>query len=76
MNLENLGRIIVGAAALLFVVGLLIFALGKLTGLSKLPGDLVYTGRNISCFFPIATSILISIVLTIIVNLILYLTRR
>jgi hypothetical protein len=41
-----------------------------------LPGDIHYQGKNVSCFFPIVTSILLSIVLTLLLNLIIRLLNR
>jgi hypothetical protein len=63
----------------LVIVGLVFILLGGVvylvakTGipLGRLPGDIHIVRENITCIFPIATSIILSILLTIILNLIL-----
>ena len=61
---------------MLVIAGLLIAAIGALlwSGLGKgwlgrLPGDIHYTKNNFSFYFPLTTSILISVVLTLLFNL-------
>ena len=55
----------------LVVIGGVVMLLGR-TGLplGRLPGDILYRGKNASFYFPLASSILISIVLSIILFLI------
>ncbi|MHB8843900.1 MAG: DUF2905 domain-containing protein [Nitrospirota bacterium] len=64
------GLILLGAV--LIAVGLLLLVLPKMPFLGKLPGDIVIRRENFSFYFPLATSIVISIV----VSLILYLVGR
>ena len=54
-----LGIVLVGLGALLAFGGKLPFRLGRL------PGDLVYQGRNGSFYFPVMTCILLSVVLSV-----------
>ena len=60
---------------ILIIVGTVILVLGllypylKKIGLGQLPGDIIYKSDNSTFFFPIVTSIIISIVLTVIFNL-------
>ena len=69
----DIGRMLVGLGLLFLVVGGLILLLGK-TGLplGRLPGDIAYRGKHTSFYFPLASSILISIVL----SLVFYLLSR
>ena len=55
----------------LVVIGGIVMLLGR-TGLplGRLPGDLLYRGKNTTFYFPLASSILISVVLSIILFLI------
>jgi len=69
--MRDLGRLLIVFGAILLVAGLLLTAAGRL-GLGKLPGDIVYRRRNFSFYFPLMTSILLSIVL----SLLLWLFRR
>jgi hypothetical protein len=57
-------------------LGLLIFVLGRAgIPLGKLPGDFKYQTGSFSCFIPLASSILISLLLTLILNFIARLSR-
>ena len=62
-----MGKTLVFAGLLLVVVGLAVMFAGR-TGvpLGKLPGDFTWRGKNSVVYFPLATSILLSIVLTVI----------
>jgi hypothetical protein len=69
---NGLGKILIVAGGLIVILGLIILFSGKIPFLGKLPGDLYFKGKNWSFYFPLATSILISIIL----SLILYLIRK
>jgi hypothetical protein len=56
---------LLGAALLL--LGAVLF-LGQRLGLGRLPGDFSWQGKNFSFHFPLATSLLVSIVLTVVIN--------
>ena len=68
MSIEGLGRILIGVAIVLLVLGGLFLVLGRL-GLDRLPGDLVFKRGNVNVYFPIGLMILLSIVGTILLNL-------
>jgi hypothetical protein len=70
MSLEGLGRLLIGGALVLLVLGGLFFLLGRL-GLDRLPGDFVFKRGNVTVYLPIGLMILISIVATIVLNLFL-----
>ena len=61
----DIGRLIVGLGIALVVIGGIVMLLGR-TGLplGRLPGDILYRGRNTTFYFPLATCILLSVVLT------------
>ena len=75
MSLEGLGRALIAAAAVLLVVGLILIGMGRL-GVSKLPGDILLRRGNTRIFFPIVTGIVISILATIVLNVLLWWWRR
>jgi hypothetical protein len=66
---QHLGKWLVVFGVALIVLGLLMMGLGKL-GLFRLPGDLEFQGRHWKVYFPIASCIVLSILLTLIVWLI------
>jgi hypothetical protein len=73
---SNLGKILVLFAVIIAIVGFLLIVLGKLPFFGKLPGDVVIRRGNSTFFFPIVTSIVVSIVLTVLINLFLWIFRR
>jgi Protein of unknown function (DUF2905) len=66
-----MGRILVVLGVALVAVGGIVMLLGR-TGvpLGRLPGDFLYRGKNTTFYFPLASSILISIVLSVVLFLI------
>ena len=66
--MSDLGRTLVVVGAVLLVVGLLM-SFGARVPLGRLPGDIVYRKGNFTFYFPLVTSILISLVLTAIFTL-------
>jgi len=72
-----MGRLLILTGCLLLVVGLVVTGVERLVGNGgKLPGDLSFGGRGWSVSVPIATSILVSIVLTLLVNVMLWWGNR
>ena len=68
MGLEGLGRLLIGGAVVLLVVGIIFVLLGRF-GMDRLPGDLVLKRGNLTLYFPIGLMILLSVVGTILLNL-------
>jgi hypothetical protein len=68
-DLQTLGRFLLIAAAALAIVGVLLL-IGSRLGIGSLPGDLSWQGEKWGCYLPIATSLLASLVLTLILNLV------
>lgn len=71
--MNGFGRMLVGIGLLFLLLGVLVLILGKIgIPLGRLPGDFAYRGKNTSFYFPLASSILISILL----SLVFYLLSR
>lgn len=75
-DFSGIGKVLIFIGIGIVVLGLLIFVASKLPFFGKLPGDISLKKENFSFYFPVSTSILISIVLTIIVNAILFIVLR
>jgi hypothetical protein len=75
-NLSDMGKFIALAGAALLVLGGLIWLMGKAPFLGHLPGDIRFQRGNVSCFFPLATMILLSVLLTIVVNIVVRLLHK
>ena len=69
--MTGIGKALIGFGLLLVVVGVLLLFAGRIgLPLGRLPGDFAYKGKHVTFFFPLGTSILISIALTAILYLI------
>ena len=68
MSLEGVGKLLIGGAIVLLVLGGLFLLLGRL-GLDRLPGDLVFRRGNFTLYFPIGLMIFLSVIGTIVLNL-------
>jgi Protein of unknown function (DUF2905) len=65
--MADLGKLLVFFGAILLLAGLLLILFGRTNlPIGKLPGDFVYRGKNTTFYFPLTTSILISVVLSIV----------
>lgn len=78
-DLSSMGRMILVLGVGLVALGLVFTVLGRvpfLRDLGHLPGDIHIQGKNYSCFAPIVSMIIISILLTLALNVILRLLSR
>lgn len=70
--MSELGKILVGFGIVMVLVGGILLLAGNLSGkvpwLGRLPGDIYIERGNWSFYFPLATSILISIILTLLLS--------
>ena len=67
-DLSGFGKILIGFVAVIMVMGAVLLVAGRLPGLGpigKLPGDILIRRENFTFYFPITTSILASIVLSL-----------
>jgi hypothetical protein len=67
----DLGKLLVLLGAIILVVGLALILLGRTNlPIGRLPGDIVYRGKNTTFYFPLATSIVVSVVLSVLLYVI------
>jgi ABC-type Na+ efflux pump permease subunit len=65
MSME-LGKLLIMLGVALVVAGVVVMLLGRMhLPLGRLPGDFLYRGKNTTVYFPLATSLVVSVVLTI-----------
>jgi hypothetical protein len=69
---QSIGKLLLIAGGLIALIGLILMFSDKIPFLGKLPGDIVIKKKNFTVYIPIATSILLSII----ISLILYLFRK
>jgi hypothetical protein len=71
--MAEFGKLLVFLGVVLFAVGTVLILLGRTSlPIGRLPGDIFYRGKNTTIYFPLATSLLVSVVL----SLVLYLINR
>jgi hypothetical protein len=75
-TLETIGKLLLLVGGGLILLGGLLWLLSKLPFLGHLPGDIRIEKPGFTCLIPLATSLLLSIVLTIVGNIIIRLLNR
>ena len=73
MAMDSLAKVLIAVGALLIGVGGLLLLAGKVGWLGRLPGDIRIERDGFSLYIPVATSILLSLLLTLVLN---FLFRR
>jgi len=68
---RNVGLLVVITGGALVVIGLLIYS-GALSWFGRLPGDIRYEGEHTRVYFPLVSSLLVSVILSVL----FYLLRR
>lgn len=69
---KNMGKLIIITGLIIVVVGLVVYFSDRIPLLGRLPGDIRIKRENFTFYFPLATSILLSVL----ISLVLYLIRR
>ncbi len=67
--LNEMGRLLLFLGIFLVIAGILLMFLPKLPFIGRLPGDFVIKKGNFTFYFPVATSIILSIILTILFSI-------
>jgi hypothetical protein len=80
---EGLGKLLLGIGLLIAVTGLVLMAADRIPGIAslfnwigRLPGDISYKRDNFSFYFPLGTSVLLSVLLSLLFYLLSWLFRR
>lgn len=69
--MAEIGKILIFFGAALLVIGIVILLLGRTNlPIGRLPGDIFYRGKHTTFYFPLATSIVVSVVLSIVLYVI------
>jgi len=73
---ESLGRYLLIIGGMVFLLGLLLTLAGRIPWVGRLPGDIAIQRERFGCYVPLATCILLSVVLTLFLNLIARILKR
>lgn len=74
--MEGLGKILLITGGVVVVLGLILVFSHHIPFLGKLPGDIIIKREGFSFYFPVVTFLIISVLLTIIINVILHFLSR
>ena len=67
--MQDLGRVLIGLGCVAVVLGAALLLAARLPWLGRLPGDIVVRRGPVTFYFPLLTCVVLSVVLTIVVNL-------
>jgi len=68
-SLQAFGRLLIVMGLLIVVLGVILLLAGRVPFLGRLPGDIVYQRGNFTLYIPLMTMLLLSLILTILLNL-------
>ncbi|MFC2050540.1 DUF2905 domain-containing protein [Chloroflexota bacterium] len=74
--MEGIGKILLIVGGIIVILGLILVFSQHIPFLGKLPGDIFVKRDGFSLYFPVVTFLVLSILITIIVNVILYFLKR
>jgi hypothetical protein len=63
---SHLGKLLIVIGLLIAGIGCVLLIAGKIPWLGRLPGDIFYRGKNVSFYFPLMTSLIVSVILSLI----------
>jgi len=66
---HEFGKVLIFLGIFMIIVGLFLFFIPKIPFIGRLPGDIIIKKDNFTFYFPLATSILLSIILTILFSI-------
>ena len=68
--MSDLGRVLIVMGVVIAVVGVVLLFAGRVSGIGRLPGDIYVERGNWSFYFPLGTSIVLSLLLTLVLWLV------
>ena len=74
--MQDLAKLLIISGAVILLAGVVLFFAGRIPFLGRLPGDITYSSGGFTCYFPLATMILLSILLTLLLQVFNWLSRR
>ena len=70
MAVESLGRMVLYIGIIMVLIGGFFILVAKVPWFGRLPGDIVWRRDGMTVFFPITTMILVSVILTLLLNIV------
>ncbi len=63
-GIPHIGKLLIGLGIVMIAIGGMLLLFGKIPFIGRLPGDIMVQKKNFTFYFPLATSILLSLLLT------------
>ena len=63
--MSDLGKLLIALGGLIVLVGVVLMLFDRIPGVGRLPGDIVVRRGNFTFYFPLATSLILSLLLTV-----------
>lgn len=73
--MDGVGKMLMWIGGALLALGVLLILIGRIPGAGRLPGDILIRRENVTIFIPLGTMIVVSLLLTLLLNLISRLRR-
>jgi hypothetical protein len=70
MAVESLGRMLLYIGVVMVLIGAFFLLVAKVPWFGRLPGDIIYRREGLTLYIPVATMILVSLTLTLLLNII------
>lgn len=70
MAIESIGRTLIFFGIILIVIGAVFVVFGKVPWFGRLPGDIIIKREGLTVYFPVATMLILSLLLTVLFNII------
>ncbi|MGB9612808.1 MAG: DUF2905 domain-containing protein [Candidatus Margulisiibacteriota bacterium] len=70
MAIESLGRLLIYIGVVMVLIGAFFILVAKVPWFGRLPGDIVYRREGLTIYIPIATMLLVSLILTLLLNIV------
>ena len=67
--MADFGKLLILFGTIVVIVGIILLISPKIPWLGRLPGDILIRRKNFTFYFPLATTIILSVILTVLINL-------
>jgi hypothetical protein len=68
--MDDIAKLLVVFGIVIVLIGGALLVIGRVPFLGRLPGDFTFSSGGFTCFFPLATTIILSILLTLVLNIV------
>jgi Protein of unknown function (DUF2905) len=76
MPYDQFGKVLIFAGGVILLLGVVFLLVGRSGFLGRLPGDINFTSGNFTCVVPLASILILSLLLTLVINVVLRLLNR